>query len=177
MCVRETGSGRETTAVCAHMHAVRVCAKRRRVRTHMAAICAASVVGLGREKVSGKAEWEGGKSETSCSTSWNASPAFLLTAWCSVRHEEQLLGMLRPAARSGLRSSQSRRRGCDGETFYLITTFRDAKHWFRKPFLISVKRKIQSYRCWNWRDSGVKAKTMYFNQETIQSNFIRIQSG
>lgn len=163
MCVRETGSGRETTAVCAHTHAVWACAKRRRVRTHMAAICAASVVGLGREKVSGKAEWEGGKSETSCSTSWNASPAFLLTAWCSVRHEEQLLGMLRPAARSGLRSSQSRRR--------------DAKRWFRKRFLIGVKRKIQCHRCWNWSYSGVKAKTMYFNQETIRIHFIRIQNG
>lgn len=176
MCEGDREWERDYSSVCAHAR-VRVCARRRRVRTHMAAICAASVVGLGREKVSGKAEWEGGKSETSCSTSWNASPAFLLTAWCSVRHEEQLLGMLRPAALSGLRSSQSRRRVCDGETFHLITTFRDAKRWFRKCFPIGVKRKIQSYRCWNWSYSGVKAKTMSFIQEIIRINFIWIQNG
>lgn len=41
--------------VCVHA-CVCVCVKGRLVRTHMAAICAASVVGLGREKVSGKAE-------------------------------------------------------------------------------------------------------------------------
>ena len=45
--------------------------------THMAAICEVSAVELGREKVLREGEhMERGKSEMSCSTSWNVSPAF-----------------------------------------------------------------------------------------------------
>lgn len=60
-----------------------VCVGRHPWLTHMAAICEASAVELGREKVLREKDriregehMERGKSEMSCSTSWNVSPVF-----------------------------------------------------------------------------------------------------